>query len=220
MKTLLHHVKRLLKPNGIRAFVDQLGDCPAILDIGCGNKSVLFYKFRKPDSYYVGYDVVDYNQSVESMSKMDEYIVVPKDCFVEEISQHPLEFDAIICSHNLEHVDQKSELLTAIAKKCKRGGRVYISFPCSVSIGFPSRKGCLNFYDDPTHTAVPPSLDEVRCCLIKEGLEIEYLIERHKPKILYFIGLVLEPFSALLMRNFFGTWEYYGFETIIVANKT
>ena len=33
----------------------------------------------------------------------------------------------------------------------KKGGILYMAFPCEESITFPSREGTLNFYDDPTH---------------------------------------------------------------------
>jgi len=43
--------------------------------------------------------------------------------------------------------------------------------------------------------------------------------KKYQPIGLYFIGFLVEPFSKLFNKVLIGTWEYYGFETIIIARK-
>ena len=98
-------------------------------------------------------------------------------------------------------------------------GRVFISFPTSASTEFPKRIGTLNYYDDKTHVDEPPNLEIVIDELEKNGVTVEMVIERSRPLILRCIGAVLEPFSKYFGRTFPGTWEYYGFETILHGVK-
>lgn len=99
----------------------------------------------------------------------------------------------------------------------KPGGRIYLSFPSEASISFPKRNG-LNFFDDRTHKDIP-KLSSVLELIKSEGLQIDIVVKSHKPNLLYFIGMLLEPLSVFCDRVMIGTWELYGFETIIWATK-
>ena len=98
------------------------------------------------------------------------------------------------------------------------GGRLYLSFPSEASAGFPSRGGCLNFFDDPTHNTIP-NFDRVRQALGEGGLTIEFAARRYRPLVKLLQGLLLEPLSRAKNRVLPGTWALYGFESVIWARR-
>ncbi len=51
------------------------------------------------------------------------------------------------------------------------------------------------------------------------GLKIDFISKQYRPNILKFIGFLLEPFSYFMGKNLLGTWEFWGFETIIHVKK-
>lgn len=212
-------IAQALRKRGIQAFLKQFPSSPVILDVGCGNNSPMRIKSILHDSYYVGIDVVDYNQTRNSRDLADEYLVCDPDAFTKTIDSLGQRFDGIISSHNLEHCDDRYGTLKAMAKNLKPAGNMFLSFPSAQSISFPSRRGTLNYFDDETHQFEPPNLDEVIGVLHAENIEISYCAERYRPFLLSVIGLLIEPLSALRKRVYPGTWAYHGFETIIWAKK-
>jgi SAM-dependent methyltransferase len=197
-------------------FLDGCVPHARILDVGCGNNSPLLFKSLRPDIYYVGLDVGDYNQPDESKEHADEYIVVPREKFASRISEMPNLFDAVVSAHNLEHCDDPQGVLTAMLRALKRGGRIYLSFPSEASVRFPSRRGTLNFFDDPTHQSLP-KFDEVLSTIKSEGCVPKVVIRRYRPFYRYARGLLAEPFSRMRHKVLYGTLALYGFETIIWA---
>lgn len=188
-----------------------------ILDIGCGNDSPIFTKGILNDAYYVGVDIDDYNQNSSSVA--DEYILVSPENFASAIEKYNGEFDIIISSHNLEHCDDRARVLTAISKALKIGGRVYLSFPCFASVEFPKRDGTLNYYDDPTHKYTPPDFTDVIVDLAKGGLKVVYACTRYQSPVRWMIGATTESESNYQSALKAETWAFWGFETIIWAQK-
>lgn len=187
-----------------------------MLDVGCGNDSPLAFKTIRPDLYYAGLDVGDHNHSVDANTVADEYVIVAADDFAAAISRFSAPFDAIVSAHNLEHCNEPEVVLANIAGALAPGGRLYLSFPSEASAHFPSRNGCLNFFDDPTHNRLP-SFEGVLTSLRDGGLNIEYASRRYRPLVKFVQGLVLEPYSRTKNRVMPGTWALYGFETVIWA---
>ncbi|MDR2601489.1 MAG: hypothetical protein LBC53_03430 [Spirochaetaceae bacterium] len=112
--------------------------------------------------------------------------------------------------------------LDAMISILKDDGKLFLSFPTKASVGFPHRKGTLNYYDDPTHKYNPPDFDEIIKKLKKNNFDIIFSSIAYKPVIHFLIGLVLEPLSRLTKRvllSNYGTWAYWGFESIIWAKK-
>ena len=93
------------------------------------------------------------------------------------------------------------------------------SFPCAKSIDFPNRIGGLNYFDDDTHQYAPPNFEDVLKTLGDNDFEIEFSVKQYRPWLLALIGLIVEPMSAARGKIMRGTWELYGFETIIHARK-
>jgi SAM-dependent methyltransferase len=206
----------LFRPHRKIDFLNRLPSKCEILDVGCGSNSPYLVKSLFPDFIYTGIDVEDYRQTKPNLA--DHYVLVDRHRFSESVLAFGKKFDAVISSHNLEHCDNRDGTLDAMMTVLKDGGRLYISFPSETSVTFPSREGCLNYYDDPTHKSVPPDFDAIVDLLSRKGFSILYSVKRYQPPFFWTLGLVSEPISKRLGRMQ-GTWEYYGFESIIWAQK-
>lgn len=217
---LRHALVTRLRARGKLAFLRSLSPGARVLDVGCGNNSPRDAKILRPDLVYHGLDVGDYNQGDASITYADSYDVVAPDRFADAIGRYEGQMDAVVSSHNLEHCLDPQAVLQAMARALRPGGRLYLAFPCEESVRFPSRRGTLNFFDDPTHRLVPAwsgVLAKLREC----GLATDLTCQRYRPGLLFVIGLLLEPLGRLAARNVPGsaTWALYGFESIIWARR-
>lgn len=200
-------------------FLRSLSRGSRVLDVGCGNGSPAWFKSVRPDIYYVGVDVGDFNQQGDPNEHANEYVICPPEEFAKTLESYTGQMDAVVSSHNLEHCDEPDRVLAAMAAALAPGGHLYLAFPCEESVKFPKRGGCLNFFDDPTHQKVP-SWQKTIDNLTANGCEIEFQVKRYHPSPLWIIGLLLEPIS-FLRKNIIqdATWALYGFESIIWAKK-
>jgi SAM-dependent methyltransferase len=210
-------IKRLLRPNGKTDFLYKLPYNANILDVGCGNNSPYRTKEVLPSASYTGIDIGDYNQTKPILA--DNYIVTQPESFTQEILSLSDRFDAVISSHNLEHCDDRGGTLAAMLKALRQNGKIYLSFPCEESISFPSRRGTLNYYDDPTHKGTPPNFIDVLKIINDNGCKVIYKKKNYRPFLLRLIGAVCEPYSRAANRVYFSTWSHWGFESIIWAVK-
>jgi SAM-dependent methyltransferase len=189
-----------------------------LLDVGCGNSSPATVKYYRPDIYYVGLDVGDYNQADDPRGIADEYILVSPEGFASSLEAMPTSFDAVISSHNIEHCIDPERTLSAMMAALLPGGRIFLSFPAEVTVGFPKRKGTLNFYDDPTHVWLP-SFSKIKDQIQAAGLRIDVAIKRYRPLRYAIRGLLKEPRNFLNRTADADTWALYGFESIIWATR-
>lgn len=211
-----HRLISLLSPYGLRRFLYCLPKNGKILDVGCGNDSPYKIKTQLPDAHYCGIDVSDYHQNKPILA--DEYLICTPDEFALTIERQNQFQDGVISSHNIEHCNDLAGTIRAICSRLKPGGLIYISFPSERSINFPSRNGCLNYYDDPTHREIPV-FDQIIKLIKESGCEIVISKKIYQPRLLYAIGFFLEPISRARNQVMIGTWEYYGFESVIWAKK-
>lgn len=211
------HVRLMTRKRGKDAFLRSLPNRARIIDVGCGNSSPMKAKLLRSDLVYVGVDIGDYNQTSPG-DFADHYVVVSPPEFADAIGSFENQMDAAISSHNIEHCGEPQSVLEQMLKSLKIGGRLYMSFPCEESVTFPKRRGTLNFFDDTTHNKVP-RWDEILNTLKQAGFVIDYASKRYRPIGLMLIGALLEPISALRRVNVLGTWELYGFESIVWASK-
>lgn len=216
MRKLRQKFAAALSPHGFRAFVFALAPHARLLDVGCGNNSPFRVKSQRPDVYYLGLDVGDYNQTLPVLA--DQYIVVTADAFIGEIDKLSGTVDAIISSHNIEHCDDPPAVIRAMTSALKPGGWLYMSFPSEQSIAFPSRRGCLNFFDDPTHKHLP-NFGDIQRWLQDAAFDVEFAQQRYRPPVLWLLGALLEPISRIRGHILPGTWSYFGFESVIWARK-
>ena len=171
-----------------------------------------------PDSYYVGIDVGDYNNTKEELAEADEYLIFEPERFADGIAELPKDFDAVISNHNIEHCNYPEKTLKAMCSRLQEDGLLYLAFPSEASVDFPSRKGTLNFYDDPTHAYLPQYDDMIRS-LRSNGMEIVFARKRYRPLVYFIVGGVSEPHSRKINKVIRGTWAFWGFETVIWAKK-
>lgn len=208
-----------LRRRGKQAFLKSLPPGARVLDVGCGNNSPRDAKVLRPDIVYTGLDVGDYNQQ-DSLRYADAYEVVPPAAFAAAIAAHAGTMDAVVSSHNLEHCDHPAAVLRAMAAALRPRGQLFLAFPCEASVGFPHRRGSLNFFDDVTHQAVP-RWERVVQALRSSGVTPVYATRRYRPVLLAVAGLLLEPLSRALARNMpaGATWALYGFESVIWGRR-
>lgn len=211
---------RVLRPHSMMAFVQKLPQRAILLDVGCGNDSPARVKSLRSDIYYIGIDVSDYNQTI-GKSFADEYFISPPSEFVTAIHNLGVgRFDAVISSHNLEHCNDPDGVLVAMSTALKVGGQMFAAFPSQASVHFPTRRGTLNFYDDPTHKEVP-NWNHVLNTLKANGCVPTFAVARYRPLLFLLMGLICEPLMAykrkLAPKK--ATWALYGFESIIWAEK-
>ncbi len=188
-----------------------------ILDVGCGNNSPFKFKRILPNCDYTGLDVADYN--IEKPEIADQYIITTPQEFSKEIDKFDEDFDIVVSAHNLEHCYDRDSVLLNMLKAVKKEGFVFLSFPTEKSVNFPSRKGTLNYYDDSTHMFGPPNFNEVIKVLEENDFDTYFSQKNCSPIILRFLGFLIEPISKMKNKILRGTWEYYGFESIIIAQK-
>ena len=213
--------EKLLYPHGKMSFLRSIKNSQKIklLDVGCGNRSPQNVKAVLNKVYYVGIDVGDYNQTPDSKGFADEYHIVKAEEFAEEIEKYKNVFDVVLSSHNIEHCNEPERVLNAMISALKKGGKMYMAFPSEESQFFPGfRNGCLNFYDDSSHNKIP-NWKKINSILSERNMKILYKAKRNQPYFMRKIGEFNEEKSAELKTVLIGTWEYYGFESIIWCKK-
>ena len=188
-----------------------------LLDVGCGSVTPFRIKSRFPNLFYTGIDICDYDQQMSKV--LDEYIITTPDEFANTIENIDTKFDMVISSHNLEHCNDREKTLLAMIKVLKVGGYLYLAFPSEKSVNFPNRKGCLNYYDDPTHKNSPPDFDKIINTLKENNLEIIFAKKSYKPFLEWIAGFFLERKSKKDKEVKDGTWSYWGFVSVIWAKK-
>jgi SAM-dependent methyltransferase len=209
-------IAQSLRRRGRAAFIASLPQRAKVLDVGCGNDSPRYFKHVRGDIYYIGLDVGDYNQSAQE--RADEYRLAPPESFAALVAGYENQVDAVVSAHNIEHCDSPEEVMEAILKAPGNNGRIYMSFPCEQSVSFPKRRGTLNFFDDSTHRMVPNWQNILRA-IQRRGFRIDFAAQRYRPLLLRMIGGLVEPVSAGSARVLPGTWELYGFESVIWATR-
>ncbi len=207
----------IMRKKGKVSFLSQLDNNSSVLDVGCGLNSPFNFKKILPKAKYTGIDIIGYNELEHVFC--DKYISASSKNFSEQILKLKNIFDAVVCSHNIEHCDDREGTLRAMLDSLKTGGLIYLSFPCEKSVNFPKREGTLNYFDDKTHQGMPPKFQALTDELKNNNFKIIFSTQRNKPILLWLIGLIIEPYSKYKKKVLKGTWEYYGFESIIWAKK-
>ena len=216
--TIYFKIRKFLRPLGKIHFLSQLPSKAFVLGVGCGNNSPYRVKQILPKCHYVGIDVGDYNQTKPNLA--DEYITTSSSSFPKAIKAYSIQCDAVISTHNLEHCENRNETLKAMLDAVKPGGKIFIAFPSEKTMRLPHRRGTLNYADDPTHKQTPPDYNWVLNTCKYHNFVVLFATQHYQPFLLRTIGFMLEPISHFCGKNMLGTWEYHGFETIVIAEKS
>ncbi len=223
MNSVLNKFANFVLNHGARYdFFRSLGEAARVLDIGCGrgaNGSELI-KFH-PQLDIHGIDLID-NHEVPgfiSYKKVDlnNNILPYQDSY----------FDAIVCTHVIEHLSAPMELGSEISRVLKAGGYIYVEAPNWTSMFVPSfgfkraQHDPFNFFDDPTH--VKPWTKHGLFELLSGSCMLEFVdvgavrnwrrIFVEPALILY--GLLLGK-RGLVVSSF---WNIYGWSIYGVAKK-
>ena len=204
----------------------ELGDSPTILDVGCGNHSPTLTKKYFPGATYHGVANEEWNLDARDRELMDAFFQLDLDT-VGDLDTIPNgQYDAVICSHILEHVDQYERVIGWLAQKLKPGGILYVEVPSARSLSFPRAKdgflgvrGCWNFYDDPTHK-VMVNLGVVQDKLRAGGLQVSEISTRR----LWRRVLLLPAYAAagIATRGYIPAsvlWDISGFAEVLTARR-
>jgi SAM-dependent methyltransferase len=190
-----------------------------LLDVGCGNNSPSITKYWFPNCLYYGLDKdIGYNNTYKDMELMDGFYEM--DLADEQFGEIPLEyFDVIVMTHIIEHLFNGDNVIIKLLTKLKPGGYLYLEYPSFKSTKFPSMKGTLNFFDDPTH------------CRLYSQIELYNLFLRHNCKIIQgglrrnIKYILLTPLRSLYDLIRYGyvngsvVWDLMGFVEYITVQK-
>lgn len=207
-------------PPKLRILQKQFGgNAFTMLDVGAGNHSATTTKEFFPSCRYYGLDLSrDYNNDEADFRLMErfyeidlttlDYTIVPDNYF-----------DVISVSHVIEHLPNALEVLPVLAQKLKAGGIIYVEWPHPRSVGLPSMRDSLNFYDDPTHVRLY-GLAEVCNALHAAGVTPRHGGTRRNWWYLFFSPLLI-PWRAWHRGYLAGpdVWDWTGFAQYVVAER-
>lgn len=209
-----------LLPSKLVGFEKKLGSTAfTLLDVGAGNHSASKIKRHFPGCRYFGIDIVkDYNNDEEDFRLMEGFW--EKDLTKLDFADIPDNFfDAILMTHIIEHLTNGDAVIKALIPKLKKGGYIYIEYPSGNSVHFPSKKGTLNFYDDPTHVRIY-SIPELRIVLEPQGMKILGSGIRKDWR-----NIAMMPVKIIHNKIKYGYvmgsvyWDWYGFAEFVWAQK-
>lgn len=189
------------------------------LEVGIGNDSPTIFKSIFPNVDYFGVDRdLNYNLSEKSLDLIDKFYQV--DLGKKSLDEIPDDFfDYVIIAHVIEHIENGEEVISELTKKIKPGGGIYIEYPREASAKFPSMKGTLNFYDDPTHKRFY-ELRSLEKILTKSGFEIiRSGIKRDFTRIIGIPYMIIKSYFKLGYLRGSVFWDLLGFAEYILAKK-
>jgi SAM-dependent methyltransferase len=156
-------------PHRLQAVEDVLrAPGSKLLDVGCGNHSPSIVKRHFPHVTYHGVDRENWNRDDGDVACIDRFFDLDLDDDGALDAVEDDAYDAVICNHVLEHLADPVRVAGQLATKLRSGGRIYLEVPSARSLDLPRAehgwmgiKGCLNFWDDPTHKQIVDLRDVV-----------------------------------------------------------
>jgi SAM-dependent methyltransferase len=186
-----------------------------ILDLGCGNHSVRYVRTQFPGCYYVGVDRSAHTNTEDDFREMNEFHQIDLDAVGLSVIPDRT-FDLVILSHVIEHLRNGPSVVTQAVRKLRPGGTIYIAHPHAASVGFPSRRGTLNFRDDPTHITIYPPGAAARL-LTTQGCAILTAGRTRSARNLAMMPLRLALGTVMGWPIGPALWDLYGFEEFVIG---
>jgi 2-polyprenyl-3-methyl-5-hydroxy-6-metoxy-1,4-benzoquinol methylase len=212
----LLHTRRALARPGAR-----------VLDVGCGNHSPALTKRHFPRCVYHGIDNSRWNRDAADEAAMDRFFDLDLDDPAQLDRIENGGYDAVICSHVLEHVRDPHALAGRLAGKLAPEGVLYVEVPSRRSLALPRTrdgrlgvKGVLNFHDDETHRTMV-DLERLAATLRERGCAVTAPRYRRLWRRLVFLPAYV--FAGLLWRGYVPAsvlWDITGFAQYVVARRS
>ena len=143
-------------------FVKTLPRDAHLLDFGAGDGGlVVFRSWPAPKRE----DLTFYGYSLEPIARARDFQAVEIARFEDRAPQFGgRRFDAVFCSHVIEHLNDPEAFLDWAQQALATRGRLYLEWPSTATLTLPRREDLLahgvdvmvsNFFDDATHQALP-----------------------------------------------------------------
>lgn len=188
--------------NKMRGFAEHFTGCSKVLDIGCGRGEFLqALAERGIQGFGIDPDTKCITRCAEKGLDVQETDALAY------LSEHAGEYDGIMCSHVIEHLQSNDaqELFARCFSGLKPNGLLVIVTPNSKSLSVVADM----FWRDPTHARLYP-LPLLEIMLAKEGFIIEKKGDTNKPS--------LHGLKGMLRRYLLG--EYFvGTSAFVIARK-
>jgi len=202
-------------------FIKKLPKQGILLDVGCGpGEIVSFFKSIRPEWKIYGTDIYKNNELQKDMVFFESNLD-------KEISAKNNVYDAVICTHVFEHLQNPLIAIKEIFRVLKPGGKLYLETPSQRALNLPSftsvnstEKVPINFYDDPTHIRPfsPPALvqltSDVGFKILQTGYARNWLATFTSP-ITFILAYILRKRSFLVHS----VWHTVGWSSYIVVEK-
>ncbi len=189
-------------------FLKTLPFNACLLDVGAGEGSLhILREWPSPSRL----DLQIYAYSLEKGQYFDHLNGYEIGHWPEEKPGFPgVEFDAVYCSHFLEHIGDRTGFITWCCDRLSADGRLYLEWPSPYSLSLPTRNELeetgiklmiSNYLDDPSHADLP-AREDVLTLLVEAGFFIEQT------------GVIRFPFVENEILAHFATVDGYAFERL------
>lgn len=161
------------------AFLKTLPSDSEVVDIGAGDGSLsIFRSWPEP----IRSDLRLYAYSIEKGKLFDDFSGYEiSNWNIDQPDFDGKRFDAVVCAHFIEHIEDPLSLVAWAARKLRKGGRIYLEWPSPNSTSLPARaeleeRGVpliiSRFDDDGTHQELPDG-DAIVNAMLENGFKLE-----------------------------------------------
>ncbi len=173
----IQELLQLMHPRLI--FIKTLPYAASVLDVGAGDGSLyLLKKWPAPPRT----DLKIYAYALEKGRFYDDLDGYELGRWPEEKPEFPgIAFNAVFCSHCLEHIEGRTEFITWCAAKLPPDGRIYLEWPSPEALDLPPKDELTavgvdliisNYRDDLTHRDLPER-ETILHYLVQAGFFVE-----------------------------------------------
>ncbi len=197
-----------------------------VLDVGCGNHSPALTKRYFPRCVYHGIDSSRWNRDAADDAAMDRFFDLDLERPDELDAVEDGAYDAVFCSHVLEHVREPYEVAGKLASKLAGDALLYVEVPSGRSLKLPRARdgwfgirGVLNFYDDETHRTMV-DLPRLRATLEERGCHVSP--PRYRRLWRRCLLLPAYVLAGLAWRGYVPAsvvWDVTGFAQYVIARR-